>query len=159
MDVLLGGQDARLLRASFALAQHARTAGNHPFGAVLADDRGNILFEAGNTVVTENDPTGHAEMNLVRLVVRKVNQTMLAACTMYASTEPCPMCAGAIYWGNVGRLVYGLSQERLYRLPRRMPASGLRLACRDVLAMGARRVEVIGPALESEALEAHQGFW
>ena len=74
---------------------------------------------------------------------------------MYASTEPCAMCAGAIYWGGIGRLVFGLSNARLYGevLGLDASANGLRLACREVLVHGGRRVEVVGPLLEDEAAE------
>lgn len=159
MEVKLSARDARLLRASFAAALDARAAGNHPFGAILADGEGNVLLTAGNTVVTERDVTGHAELNLVRLASRQFDRDTLAACTVYASTEPCAMCSAAIYWGNIGRVVYGLSQERFYGIRGQQGSSPLPLACRDVLSRGARVIEVNGPALEDDALEVHKGFW
>jgi tRNA(Arg) A34 adenosine deaminase TadA len=147
-----------LLREAIALAARAREHGNHPFGALLADEHGNILLRAENTVATARDCTGHAETNLMRQASREIAVDRLAGCTLYTSTEPCPMCAGAIFWGGVGRVVYGLSQAGLYALtgdsPERLP-----LACREVLARGGRRVEVVGPALEKEALKVHEGFW
>src|SRR5215831_5405116 len=102
--------DIRHLRAAIALAHSARAHGNHPFGALLADETGAVLLEAENTVVTERDCTGHAETNLMRLASRRFGQEQLASCTLYTSTEPCAMCAGAIHWGNVGRVVYALSE-------------------------------------------------
>jgi tRNA(Arg) A34 adenosine deaminase TadA len=82
------------------IARQARLHGNHPFGALLADAEGNILLTAENTVVTENDCTCHAETNLIRQAARNYAAEFLETCTLYASTEPCPMCAGAIFWGN-----------------------------------------------------------
>ena len=108
--------DERLMRRAVAIAAKAREHGNHPFGALLADEKGNIQLEAENTVVTEKDCTGHAETNLMRKACRKYDPNTLAKCTLYTSTEPCPMCTGAIFWGNVGRIVFGLSEKRLYEI-------------------------------------------
>ena len=149
----------RLLRAAIGVAHDARENGNHPFGALLADQAGNILLKAENTVVTDNDCTGHAELNLMRLASRKYNRDFLGNCTLYTSTEPCPMCSGAIFWGNVRRVVYGLSEEALYELADEASEDVLRLPCKDVFERGRKQVEVIGPVLEEEAREVHVGFW
>jgi len=158
MENELTARDEELLRASFEVASRAAAAGNNPFGAILADHDGKILLKAENTVVTESDITGHAEINLVRMTIGKSLDDMLRSCTLYASSEPCAMCAGAIYWGSIGRVVYGLSQERFYSLlggSREQEALALHI--RDVLDRGGRPTEVIGPALEDEAARVHDG--
>ena len=155
----MNANDFSLLRAAIDVARKARDSGNHPFGAVLVDEEGHILMEAGNTVVTENDCTAHAELNLMRQAVRKYDREFLAKCTIYSSTEPCPMCAGAIFWGNVRRLVYGLSEEGLYEMAGEGDEEVLRLSCREVFARGQKPIKVVGPALEKEAREVHAGFW
>jgi tRNA(Arg) A34 adenosine deaminase TadA len=144
--------DADHLRRAIALAREAREEGDAPFGAVLVGEDGRVLAEGRNTVNTERDVTGHAETNLMRKVWRLQDADTLAASTLYASGEPCAMCAGAIFWGGVGRVVYGVSAGRIYEI-----SSGtedvpkLRLSCRDVLAAGTRQTEVIGPMLGEEA--------
>lgn len=147
-----------LLRRSIAVAANARAHGNHPFGALLADPSGRVLLEAENTVNTERDGTGHAETNLIRLATRMLTPEALATATLYASTEPCPMCAGAIYWGGVRRVVFCVGEDALYGL---MPpgAWALPLHTRDVLSHAAHAVEVIGPLHEAEGLAVHAGFW
>jgi tRNA(Arg) A34 adenosine deaminase TadA len=150
--------DASLLRTAIALAHSAREHGNHPFGALLADADGTVLLQAENTVVTSGDCTGHAETNLMREASKKFPPSRLAACTLFTSTEPCPMCAGAIFWGGIGRVVFALSQAGLYALTGDSPER-LLLPCADVLSHAGRPVEVIGPALEAEAREPHLGFW
>lgn len=142
--------DAALLRAAIALSAQARAAGNEPYGALLADVQGRVLREAMNTQHSARDCTGHAELNLMRDASPRFTREQLAQCTVYASGEPCPMCAGAIYWGGVGRIVYGLSIESMTALGGAQ-ADELALHCREVLARGTRRVEVNGPALEDEA--------
>lgn len=150
--------DVQLLRRAIDIARRAREHGNHPFGALLADEQGRVLIEAENTVNTEHDCTGHAELNLMRLASRQFNFDDLARCTLYTSTEPCPMCAGAIFWGGVGRVVYALSEGGLYAMTGDSPHT-LPLTCREVLARGGRPVTVLGPAIEDEARQVHAGFW
>jgi len=152
--------DRRLLQRAIEIAGSARANGNHPFGALLVDDRANVLLEAENTVVTGRDCTGHAETNLVRLASRSYEGDFLAKCTLYTSTEPCPMCAGAMFWANIGRVLYALGQERLYELIGESDeASTLLLSVREIFAAGNRQIEIAGPALEHEAAKAHLGFW
>jgi tRNA(Arg) A34 adenosine deaminase TadA len=150
--------DRKNLRAAIALARRAREHGNHPFGAVLADQHGAVLLEAENTVVTMRDCTGHAETNLMRAASRQFDPEQLATCTLYTSTEPCAMCAGAIHWGGVGRVVYALSAAQLYAIVGPAPEH-LDLPCRELFARTGRPIEVLGPALEDEARTVQEGFW
>ena len=70
------------------------------------------------------------------------------------------MCAGAIYWAGIGRLVYGLSEHRLREITGNHPENPtLNLPCRDVFASGQRATEVVGPLLEDEAAAVHAGVW
>ena len=152
--------DIQYLRDSIKVAQKAREHGNHPFGAILVDGNNQVLLEAENTVVTGRDCTGHAETNLMRLASQHFSAEQLAKCTLYTSTEPCAMCAGAIYWGNVGRMVYALSEVDLYEIVGPSPDQ-LVLSSREVFSHSQRRVEVEGPAteLDAEARAVHAGFW
>lgn len=151
--------DLRFLRTAIDVARKARDNGNHPFGAVLVDEHGHILMESENTVVTEKDCTGHAETNLMRQASRKYDRDFLAKCTLYTSTEPCPMCAAAIFWGNVRRVVYGLSEEGLYGMIGEDDEEVLYLPCRELFGKGHKPIEVIGPILEEEARKVHEDFW
>ena len=146
----LAASDQALLRAAIALSTRARDAGNAPYGALLADAQGGVLLEACNTQVSDNDVTAHAELNLVRAASQRFDRDALAACTVYASGEPCAMCAGALYWSGVGRVVFGLSIQSMTALGG-SDVDELVLHCADVIASGMRPVEVIGPALEDEA--------
>jgi tRNA(Arg) A34 adenosine deaminase TadA len=153
-------QDLEFLRAAIAVAREARAHGNHPFGAILVDAHGGRLLEAENTVNTDHDCTGHAETNLMRLASRRYTPEFLAQCTLYTSTEPCAMCAGAIYWGNVRRVVYALAEVELGAFTGSHPANPtLNLPCREVFAHGQKEIQVLGPALRQEALQVHADFW
>lgn len=149
------------LRRAIAVSARARANGNHPFGAILVSTGGEVLLEAENTVITTRDPTGHAETNLVRLAGQAVPRLVLEGCTLYTSTEPCAMCAGAIYWAGIGRVVYALSETSLYAYSPRASDDymALEIPCREVFARGRPAVAVLGPYLEAEAWAVHEGFW
>ena len=124
------------------------------------DAENHVLLLGENTVVTGRDCTGHAETNLVRLASQKYTPEELSRCTLYASTEPCAMCAGAIHWSQIGRVVYALSEEDLYAIEGASPNS-LNLPCREVFAHRIKPIEVQGPipALDKEARDVHKDFW
>jgi tRNA(Arg) A34 adenosine deaminase TadA len=155
------GGDELYLRRAFALAERAKASGRHPFGALLVSPQGEVLAAAENRAVgPDSDATGHAELEAVRLASRTHSPESLAGATLYTSAEPCAMCAGAIYWAGVGRVVYGLSEARLLTLTGAHPENPtLALPCREVFARGQRPVEVVGPLLEDEAAAPHAGFW
>ena len=146
-----------LVRA-IELAGSARAHGNHPFGAVLVAGDGTVV-EAENTVVTANDPTGHAETNLVRLSAAALTPEQLISSTLYTSTEPCAMCSAAIFWAGIGCVVYALSEEALIAMLPAGSGDALALPCREVFARGARPTEVIGPVDLPGATTVHDGFW
>jgi tRNA(Arg) A34 adenosine deaminase TadA len=147
------------IRHTFAIARTAREKGNHPFGALLVDPEGRVLLEAENTVVTEQDCTGHAETNLMRAASKRYPAAFLAGCTLYTSSEPCAMCTGAIFWGNVRRVVFGLSNARLIEIVGPDAEEVLDLPAREILRHGRKAIWLEGPLLEDEASQVHAGFW
>ncbi len=108
-------QDELFMRRAIELSQLAVEHGNEPFGAVLVKD-GEIVFANENQIYTKNDPTFHAEMGLIRRFVAETGITDLSDYTLYSSCEPCFMCSGAMVWVQLGRLVYGASNDDLERI-------------------------------------------
>jgi tRNA(Arg) A34 adenosine deaminase TadA len=104
---------ASLLRRAFSVAARARANGNHPFGAILAGPDGTIILEQENSYLPDHDMTAHAERVLMSRASIAFSTDFLGSCTIYTSAEPCAMCAGAIYWAGVGRVVYGLAESDL----------------------------------------------
>jgi tRNA(Arg) A34 adenosine deaminase TadA len=156
-----GLEHEALLRRAFDVARRSRAQGDHPFGAILVGADGAVLKEQTNGFASEGgDMTAHAERLLASWASRTYGAAFLSGCTLYSSAEPCAMCAGALYWAGMGRLVYGQSEANL------KAATGahaenptLDLPCRVVLAAGQRAVEVIGPLLEEEVGLLHEDFW
>jgi len=152
--------DKHFLRHSFDVARRALTHGNHPFGAILVDRNRNVLIETENGYMPAHDGTAHAERLLATQACTTLSADILKGATLYSSAEPCAMCAGAIYWAGIGRLVYGLSEHRLRAVTGDHPENPtLDLPCRDVFKSGQRATEVLGPLLEDEAEALHEGVW
>jgi tRNA(Arg) A34 adenosine deaminase TadA len=161
MPVLLRPYDETLLRRAFDVARRAREAGDHPFGSVLADGEGKLLMEQGNGFTSEGrDRTAHAERLLASRAARAHDLPFLAQCTLYTSAEPCAMCAGAIYWAGIGRVVYGQTERALKaQTGAHEENPTLDLPCEVVFHAGQRPTEVVGPLLEDEAAELQADFW
>jgi tRNA(Arg) A34 adenosine deaminase TadA len=155
-DTPLGERDARYLRQAIDLSAQARRRGNKPFGAVIVGADGRVLAEAGNTGTETRDFTAHAEMNALREAGPRHGRDALAGATIYASGEPCAMCAGAIFWCGVGRVVFALDIAAQQRAGK--PAE-IGLSCRELLAAAPRPIEVLGPCLSTEAAVPFQGAW
>ena len=87
-----------------------QTGDGGPFGAVLVllDE---IVGTGHNTVLRTNDPTAHAEINVIRMATSKLQRFDLSDCVMYASCEPCPMCFAAIHWAKIKTVYYGCTKE------------------------------------------------
>jgi len=81
-----------------------------PFGAVIIKD-GRVVATAHNTVIIDGDPTAHAEMNVIRKAAKRLKTYDLRGCAIYTTGEPCPMCAYAIKWANIGEVYYGCSHD------------------------------------------------
>ena len=144
------------------LARDARAAGNTPFGSLLVGPDGDVLLEQGNVEIAESDCTGHAETALMRAATKAYERDFLSGCTLYSSAEPCAMCSGAIYWGNVRRVVFAIGEAQLRTLTGDDPRNPtLRLPSREVFAAGSRPIEVIGPVDEVVAagVAVHEGYW
>ena len=152
--------DEQFLRRSFDVARRALTHGNHPFGAILVGQQQQVLIEVENGYMPSRDGTAHAERLLATQACTALSSDVLAKATLYSSAEPCAMCAGAIYWAGIGRVVYGLSEHRLRLVTGNHPENPtLDLPCREVFKSGQRATEVVGPLLEDEAAALHAGVW
>ncbi len=152
--------DEHFLRRSFDVARRAISHRNHPFAAILVDQNRNVLIETENGYMPSHDGTAHAERLLATQACTTLPPDVLKGATLYSSAEPCAMCAGAIYWAGIGRLVYGLSEHRLRDLTGNHPENPtLDLPCREVFKSGQRPTEVVGPLLEDEAAAPHAGVW
>lgn len=101
--------DIFLTRAVELARQGSECGDGGPFGAVIVFD-GRIVAEAWNRVVGSKDPTAHAEVTAIRNASAALDRFHLTGCTLYASSEPCPMCLAAAYWARIERIVFANSR-------------------------------------------------
>lgn len=97
---------------ALALARAAADVGEVPVGAVLTGPDGKVIAVAHNCTRTPPDPTGHAEMLVLREAATQIGNARLGGCTLWVTLEPCPMCAGAISHARIARLVYAASDPK-----------------------------------------------
>lgn len=102
--------DNYFLTRSVKVAIEGIERGGGPFGAVITAD-GEIISEAFNRVVLNNDPTAHAEIIAIREASVKLGTHHLGNCILYTSCEPCPMCLGAIYWAGINKVFYAFDRK------------------------------------------------
>lgn len=109
-------KDSAFMRKAIAEAEQAEREGEIPIGAIVVC-RGRILARTHNLTETLHDVTAHAEMQAITAAANALGGKYLTDCTMYVTVEPCPMCAGALGWSQISRIVYGAKDDkRGYRL-------------------------------------------
>lgn len=117
-----------------------------PFGACVVKD-GRVVAAARNTVL-KNDATCHAEVNAIRLASKKLGTFDLSGCAIYSTTEPCPMCFGAIHWAGIGTVYYGTGIRDAARAGFRE----LRVSNARLKALGRSRIVLVPGVLRDECL-------
>ena len=103
-------EDARFMQMAIDLSVENVDTGGGPFGAVIVRD-GEVIATGTNRVVPNADPTAHAEVMAIRNACAKLGTFQLTGCTVYSSSEPCPMCLSALYWAGVSRICYGNTKD------------------------------------------------
>lgn len=151
-------QIIRHLRRSNEVGRRAITLGHHPFGAVLVGpDQETVLLEQCNI-----DTVNHAEATLARVAATNFSADFLWGCTLYTAVESCCMCSGTIYWANIGRVVYGMTEERLLECTGNHKENPtMSVSSRYVFDHCQKTIQLIGPIpeLEAETLALQKAFW
>lgn len=155
--------DKKLLLRTVEIAHNAMLNGNHPFGALLTDKNGNILLEQGNEFLNGGSAY-HAETLLLLKAAKEYGPDYLKTCTLYSNFEPCCMCTGALYWTNVGRLVFGATEKDLLKFTGDNDENPtFSLSSREVVKHGQKDIVIEGPVEDEELLKTickdHIDFW
>lgn len=103
--------DKRYMQMALAQANEAASEDEVPIGAVIVC-RGRIIGKGHNMTERLKDPTAHAEMIALTSATQAMGGKYLNDCTLYVTVEPCPMCAAALYWAQIGRIVYGAADPK-----------------------------------------------
>jgi len=153
-DLPPNATDDEYVARTIELAEEAVAAGNTPFGALLVVD-GEVVREARNETRTDDDVAAHPELTLARWAARELDADERAACTMYASTEPCPMCATAVHYAGIGRVVFGVDGETLDDLS----GGVVPIPCEEVIRRAGGETTVEGPIAVDAAMTVHESFF
>ena len=137
--------DERFMRLALDEAHQAALMGEIPIGAVVVC-QGKVVARAHNLTETLCDVTAHAEMQAITAAANTLGGKYLTQCTLYVTVEPCAMCAGAIGWAQLPRVVYGAKDEK----------RGYQLLAPRALHP---KTEVVGGVLEDECREQMQQFF
>lgn len=141
-------RDERFMLMALAEAAEAAEEGEVPVGAIVVCN-GKVIARAHNLTERLKDVTAHAEMQAITAAANNLNGKYLIDCTLYVTLEPCPMCAGALRWTQIGRVVYGASDpKRGYRQSYANPDAALH-----------PRTEVCSGVLADDALALMQSFF
>ncbi|BAZ52190.1 cytidine/deoxycytidylate deaminase, zinc-binding region [Nostoc sp. NIES-4103] len=121
--------------------------GDGPYGAVIVKDD-EVVAVAYNTVIRDNDPSAHAEINVIRSLTDKLQNLSLEGYSIYTTGEPCPMCAAACVWTGLSEIVYGASIQDLISAKQ----SQINITCEEVIAKSFRNIKVTKGVLKEECL-------
>lgn len=148
--------DLQALQLAIDASAAAAAIGDGPFGATLVSADGREQLVAANNVNSAADFSGHAEMVALRHAQQRWGRAGLRGATLYASGEPCAMCAGALFWAGVKRVVFGATQADVIRLLGASPA--MPTDSHRTLAGAQPAVQIDGPLLNEEACAVLKGF-
>jgi len=137
--------DEQYMRKAIAEAEQAAAEGEIPIGAIVVC-RGRILARTHNLTETLHDVTAHAEMQAITAAANALGGKYLQDCTLYVTVEPCPMCAGALGWSQIQRVVYGAPDDK--RGYRKIAPTALH-----------PKTEVVAGVCEDECRELMQSFF
>lgn len=122
--------------------------GDAPYGAVIVKDN-KIVAQAHNTVKTDSDPTAHAEVNVIRSLTKKLKNPSLEGYTLYASCEPCPMCAAVCIWAGISEIIIGASIKDLIEAG----VSQIDIASEEIIEKGFKKIKITKGLLKEESLQ------
>jgi len=137
--------DEYFMKKAFSEAVQAFEKGEVPIGAVVVSNK-KIIARTHNLTETLNDVTAHAEMQAITAAANLLGGKYLNDCTLYVTVEPCVMCAGALGWSQIGKIVFGASDEK--RGYKKFAANSLHV-----------KTEVVGGVFETECAELMQEFF
>ena len=144
----------RHIERTFELAREAVADGNTPFGSLLVVD-GEVVRESRNTTRSDDDVTAHPELKLARWAASELDDDELDRCTMYTSTEPCPMCASAIVYAGLDRVVFAVRGRTLATLSDGV----IDIPCEEVVRRANGDTTVEGPVNEAAGMRVHETFF
>ena len=145
--------DFEFIRKVNQLAWKSASLGFGPFAALLVYEN-RLMDSSMDACIPLADPTAHAEISVIRKHCQDQHLISLEGYTLYASTEPCIMCSGAIHWAKISRVVFSVSQSMLQK----KSGGNQKLGSETLVNIGGLKMEVSGPILAEEGKLVYQSF-
>jgi tRNA(Arg) A34 adenosine deaminase TadA len=150
----LSNEEHFFLNQTLEIAKESVTNGNHPFGALLVYN-GEIVCKSENEVIVTSDVTAHAELLLIQKAQSLLSSKELKESILYSSTEPCPMCTGAIYWSGIQKVIYGTKASKLLNIA----GDGFKLSALNLVKYAPRDLDFIAASNTVQFDKLHFDFW
>ena len=150
-------QDKKFIRITIELAELAKTKNNFPFGAILVKNNKIVAKEYDKSYSSFN-PTKHAEIELISKFCKKNKLLSLEGYALYSSTEPCNMCAGAIHWAKISRIVYSVPQRELNKMSGVAPKIPCEKIINSCINKYTKEAEIKGSVLLEEGIKVFDKF-
>jgi guanine deaminase len=148
VDTRFGVMEQEYMRLAIRKAQEGISRGQSPFGSAIVRG-GQVVAVTHNSVWLTSDPTAHAEVNCIRAAAGALKTISLHGCTLYSTTEPCPMCLSAIHWAKIERVVFGATIADA----KTAGFSELCVAAADLARLGGSPLVVDSGLLQRECIE------
>jgi tRNA(Arg) A34 adenosine deaminase TadA len=145
--------DEYFIKIVYGLARESAKNGSDPFAAILVLNN-KICHKSLDISVKSSNPTLHAELNVISEYCSTNKIFSLEGYTLYCNVEPCIMCSGAIHWSRISKVVFGISQKNLQNISK----GKQKQKCEDIINIGTKKIEIIGPLLEEEGLNIFNEF-
>ena len=145
--------DEKFIKIVYDLARESAKNGNDPFSAILVH-KNEICHTSFDISVKSSNPTLHAELNVISEYCSSNKIFSLDGYSLYCNVEPCIMCSGAIHWSRISKVVYGISQMNLQKIS----GGKSKLKIEEIINIGHKKIEIIGPILENEGIEIFKEF-
>jgi guanine deaminase len=143
-----------IMRRAIELAIKNVDLGYGPFAAIITDFDGQVISSQSNSVIRDDCPTKHAEINTIEKACKKIGKDGLRKCVIYSTTEPCPMCFGAIHWAKIPIIVYGsrISDAKILGM------NELKISNQRLKTLSDSQILLIKDYMRDEALEIFDRF-
>ncbi|MCX6754920.1 MAG: nucleoside deaminase [Candidatus Nomurabacteria bacterium] len=147
-----------IMKKAIEEAKSSASAGQYALGAVVVNADGEVIAITHTTLHENNDPTCHAEVNVIRLACTKLKDRYLKGCWLYSTLEPCPMCTSAAIWAKMEGIVFGASKEDAQDFAKNLKDSKftwrqIDVSARDIVEKGDPKIKLIEKFMREECLE------
>lgn len=146
--------DTKFMKRALELAKETVKYGNEPFGALLVKDN-KVVLTGENQIHTKSDPTYHAELGIIRDFCSSQKITDLSEYTLYTSCEPCCMCAGAMVWSSLGRMVYSLGHDELAEIA----GFNIMIGSEEIFSKSPNRPDVVKGVLKEVVIPVYVDYF